>query len=277
MRAGFGAVAALWAVGFAAGAQGACVLEARWSPQAPYWVAQPDPGPSGYLAEALRELARRRGCELRFVEMPWARGIAEMRAGRVDLMAGAVRTPEREAFAWFSRPMNRSPVVLVLRASVPRTVRIPTLAALAETTLSIGVQPGAVYSAEYGRLLDDPRFAARLHPVSRPKNAWKMLEEGRLDGLLTDEVSAITAEAESGGRLALRQALVVSTEPSRLMVGRYVGLDTAVALDATLGAMIEDGYLPRLRDAWIACTTDPATMGCAAAATPAKDAGPTRR
>lgn len=239
-----------------------CTLETRWEHQPPYWLARPGKPPTGYLAQTLGEAARRIGCEMRFNEMSWARGLTELEAGRIDVIAGAVRSPERERFARFTRPINMARNMLFLRADRASSAALSTLAELADTDLRIGVEAGAVYSPEYRRLLDDPRFASRLRPIIGPQSGWRMLAGNRLDGLLTDEVSAITQSAGSGASTPLKGVLVVSVSTSHVMVGRHLDPATAQALDAALEVMVAEGWLPQLREAWIPCPVDPATMGC---------------
>lgn len=239
-----------------------CVLSTRWSHQPPYWIAVPGQPPTGYLVEVIREAAGRIGCDVRFKEMNWARGVSELKAGRLDLMAGSVRNAERERYARFTRPINTARNVLLLRAEVASTTPLRTLADLADTELTIGIQAGGVYGEEYGRLIDQPRFARRLNPVSTPRASWRMLAEGRLDGIITDEVNALVQRADGYGHVSLEPVLVLSNEPSRIMVGRHVGAEKTAALDDALAAMVSDGWLPRRREAWVPCATDPETMGC---------------
>lgn len=256
---------ALWggaSVAAESGHRDPCVLTTRWNPLSPYWMAREGQPPTGYLAELLVEVGRRTGCEIRFREMNWARGVAEMKAGRVDLIAGAVRSPERDSFAYFTRPINATRSVLLLRAELAATHRFDDLSALAATSLRIGIQAGANYGPEYVALLRDPAFAARLRPIREPKSGWQMLASDRLDGLFTDELSALEHQADTQGQVPLQPVFVLSDEPSRLMVGRHVGAKQAEALDTAIGSMVADGWLPRLREAWIPCPTDPSTMGC---------------
>jgi len=265
MRLLFALLAALCACAPASaepGQRDPCVLTTRWNPLPPYWLAREGQPPTGYLAELLTELGRRAGCEVRFREMNWARGVAEMRAGRIDLIAGAVQSTERDRFAYFTRPINATRNVLLLRAELAATVDVDDLSALAATELRIGIQAGANYGPEYVALSRDPAFAARLRPVLEPKSGWQMLESDRLDGLFIDELSALNYQAGTSGRVPLKQIFIFSDEPSRVMVGRHLDAEKAEALDRAIDAMVSDGWLPRLREAWIPCPTDPSTMGC---------------
>lgn len=239
-----------------------CTLRARWGEHPPYCVRLPDGGLSGYYAEAIREAGRRVGCSVEFVEMNWARGLRELEAGRIDVMAGALKTPERTRYAHFTRPINLAPNLLFLDAAAARAWPLPRLSALADTPLWIGVVAGAGYSAEYLRLLDDPRFAARLQKVPDVTRGWRMLAEGRLDGIISDQSAGFFHGVGLPGGRQLVPVLVLSAEPAKVMVGRHRDAALAQALDAAFGEMIAEGWLPQLREAWIPCAVDPATMGC---------------
>ncbi len=239
-----------------------CTLRVRWSEHPPYKVRLPGGERSGYYAEALREAGRRIGCEVEYVEMNWARGLSELAAGRIDLMSGAQPTAERARIARFTRPINLAPNLLFLDAAAARAWPLPRLAALADTPLVIGVVASATYSLEYAELLDDPRFVARLHKVPDVSRGWRMIAEGRLDGIVADQSAAFVQGLGLPGGRELVPVLVLSAEPARVMVGRHRGRALAEALDAAFAAMIAEGWLPRLREAWIPCAADPATMGC---------------
>lgn len=244
MRLLFALLAALCACAPASaepGPRNPCVLTTRWNPLPPYWLAREGQPPTGYLAELLTELGRRTGCEVRFREMNWARGVAEMRAGRIDLIAGAVQSPERDRFAYFTRAINATRNVLVLRAELAATVDVDDLSALAATELRIGIQAGANYGPEHVALSRDPAFAARLRPILEPKIGWQMLASDRLDGFFIDELSALSYQADMSGRVPLKQVFIFSDEPSRVMVGRHLGAAKAGAVDRAIDAMVADG------------------------------------
>jgi len=243
-------------------ASASCQLRARWSEHPPYKVRLPDGTRSGYYAEALREAGRRIGCEIEFVEMNWARGLFELAAGRIDLMSGALPTAERARIARFTRPINLAPNLLFLDAAVARAWPLPRLAALADTPLLVGVVAGAIYSIEYAALLGEPAFLARLHKVPDVGRGWRMIAEGRLDGIISDQSAGFAQGIGLPDGRQLVPVLVLSSEPARVMVGRHRGAALAEALDAAFGAMIDEGWLPKLRSSWIPCEVDVATMGC---------------
>ncbi|MEE8350315.1 MAG: transporter substrate-binding domain-containing protein [Acidobacteriota bacterium] len=53
---------------------------------------------SGIYIDVMRELAKRTGLDVRFIEVPFKRALAMMQYGNADIMLGPNRTEEREAY-----------------------------------------------------------------------------------------------------------------------------------------------------------------------------------
>ena len=261
--------ASAWAddrVGAAAATPGEseCAPRVRWEHYPPYGMAGPDGTPTGYYSDVVAEALRRMGCAPRWVQMPWARGLRELADGRLDVMAGALRTPQREAFARFSTPINLSPNLLFLSGRAAARYPLATLADLRRTPLRIGTEPKVHYGEDYARLLRDPAFVARLHVVPDRPRGWRMLQAGRLDGIIADQATAYVSGTDLRDlQDRLVPVLVLSSEPAHVMLGRRsVDADFARRFDAALATMRADGTMERLREQWIPCDTDPETMGC---------------
>jgi polar amino acid transport system substrate-binding protein len=242
----------------------ACSKTVRWELQPPYGIVRPDGERAGYYTDVAQEALARMGCTSTLVARPWARGLKELEEGQLDLMPGMLFNRERSRYALFSRGINLSPNLLFLTAAASRRTALPRLADLRDTDLKIAIETGAYYSAEYAALLVDPRFAARLHPVPDRARAWLMLESGRVDGVISDQASALVA----GMPLrpvgdAPRPVLMLSSVPARIAFSRRHHDEAFVArFDAAIESMIADGSLLRLRERYVPCPTDPATLGC---------------
>lgn len=244
----------------------ACVKTVRWeAAQPPYNLRDENGEKRGYYADLLTLALQRLGCEARFVDMPWGRGIHELEAGRLDIVTGLLQNPERDRFAWFTRGVNFAPNRLYLSAEAHR--RYPGLTSLADlraTDLKIGVETGAMYSREYNALLADPAFRERLYPAPDRPRAWRMLARHRLDGVVSDDATALLEgfpllPSDSG----VSGVLLLSAEPARIGVSRLRNDESFVRrLDDALGDLIADGTAARLRERYVPCETDPRTMGC---------------
>lgn len=245
---------------------GSCTKTVRWELQPPYGVLRPDGQRAGYYTDVVRMALARMGCTVTLVDRPWPRGLKELEEGRLDVMPGMLWNRERSRYALFSRGINLSPNLLLLSAEADRRVSLERLADLRDTTLQIAVETGAYYSSEYAALLLDPRFAARLHAVPDRQRAWRMLEGGRVDGVISDEASALVAgmPLRPDGD-APRPVLVLSSVPARVAFSRKHHDAAFVArFDAAIDTMIADGSLLRLREGYVPCPTDPVTLGCRA-------------
>ena len=64
------------------------------------------------IRSALKGLNR----EASFVELLWVGALRELEQGRLDILPGGLRTPEREKFAYFSRPVKSAAATQRLRA-----------------------------------------------------------------------------------------------------------------------------------------------------------------
>lgn len=207
---------------------------------------------------------RRMDCSVQWQELPWARGLAELEGGQLDILPGARRTTERERFAYFSRPVNRSPNVLFMSAAASQRYKFSKLADLVGTEFRLGIQIGVAYGAEYDELIKNPEFVARTLPLTVRRNAWGMLQMGRLDGLISDEVTA-WVELESLGltKAVVRTRIVTSDEPGHYAVSKLSNSAEWVAsLDRALNAMVADGSFKRIRERYVPCVTSLETLGC---------------
>lgn len=245
-------------------AQAACVRSARWADDGVYSYRGPDGLPTGLYVELLREAMRRLDCTVQWVELPWARGLAELEGGQIDILPGARKTADRERFAYFSRPVNRSPNVLFMSTAAQQRYKFSKLADMVGTDFRLGIQIGVAYGPEYDELIKTPEFAARTLPLTVRRNAWGMLQMGRLDGLIADEVTA-WVELESLGlsKAVVRTRLVTSDEPAHYALSKQSNNpEWVAALDRTLNAMLADGSFKRIRERFVPCTTSPETQSC---------------
>lgn len=242
----------------------ACSKSVRWYDDGAYSFRGADGQPTGLYVELVREALRRMDCSAQWQEMPWARGLVELEAGKLDILPGARKTPEREKFAYFSRPVNRSPNVLFVSKAAGQRFAFTRLADMVGTDFKLGIQLGVAYGAEYDELIKTPDFLARTQPLTSRRSAWGLLQMGRLDGLISDEVSA-WVELQSLGlsNAVVRTRVVTSDDPGLLALSRFSNTpDFVAALDRALLAMMNDGSYKRIRERFVPCVTSAETVSC---------------
>jgi polar amino acid transport system substrate-binding protein len=245
----------------AAGAQD-CVRTARWNDDAPYFVRGENGSIRGIDADLLTEVLRRIGCRPEFEPMPWARALVELEAGRVDVVTSAFRTPDRERFAYFSKPYHRSPNVLFV--AVAQKGRIKHLSDIRNLPFRLGAQIGVAYGPEYDALFDDSRFASHLVPITDRRLAWEMISLDRLDGLIADESSAIIEIKSLGLEGAIqRSSVVVSTTPAMFAFSkRSVSPDFVARFNQALTDTLADGTYKTILERYLPCTVSASKLGC---------------
>lgn len=227
----------------------ACEVRARWNDDPPYAMRLADGKLAGLNVELVEQTLSRMGCRVRWLELPWARALVELEAGRLDVLPGGFRRPEREAFAYFVAQHDLSRNRLFVRqADRARLGNASRLSEVLQPETRLGVQIGVVYGPEYAELMTQPAFRARLTQATTRRSLWQMLDMGRVDGVLASEATARWELAQEG----LHQRIVatdvtLSNEPAYVLVSKR-SQDAAWAQryqDATL-ALRADGTLARI-------------------------------
>lgn len=242
----------------------ACEKTVRWFDDAPYSFRAPDGTISGFQVELIRETFKRMGCRPRFVNMPWARALVELESGRLDVLPGIFRNREREAFAYFSIPAVQSPNVLYIAPAAQAKYHLTKLDDILGTPFRLGVQIGVSYGVEFELLKADRRFQNNYVPVTMRRAAWKMMEIGRIDGIIADEASARFELGQLGLDQSLaRNMLVVSTTTAMFGFSkRSTAPHFVKAFNRALESTLADGKYRAMRDRHLRCPARIKVLGC---------------
>ena len=226
----------------------ACEVRARWNDDPPYSMRLADGRLTGLNVELVEQTLARMGCRARWLELPWARALVELEAGRLDVLPGGFRRPEREAYAYFVAQHELSRNLLYVRRADRARIGGATRLSDVGPELRLGVQIGVVYGPEYAQLLGQPGFRARLTQATTRRSLWQMLEMGRVDGVLASEASARWELAQEG----LHQRIVatdvmLSNEPAFVLVSKRAR-DAAWAqrYQEAHQALLADGTMARI-------------------------------
>ena len=227
----------------------ACTKKLRWYQDPPYSMRLPDGRIGGWSVDLTQELMKRMGCTLVMEEMPFARALLELKEGRIDMLDGAFATPERLAYAHFSKPTLRSRNLVFIRTTDRARFKEQTLGDLHRAGWQFGIQAGVAYGPAYSALEKDASFRAKRQTVPRRAGLWKMLALGRVDVVIADE---LTARYELGAAKLDEQitatTLVVSEDPSPMAFSKATtDLGFVQRFDTALQTMRIDGSYDRLR------------------------------
>ena len=242
----------------------ACVKSVRWVNTPPYAFKDAQGTIRGLHVDLAQEALGRLDCEARLVEMPWPRAMVELKLGRLDLLPGAANTPDRETFAYFSRPTNGARNVLFIPRTVERKYTLTKLADIIGTDFRLAVQRGSTYGNAYEALLTKPDFNARLTYVYSQESALRMMAAGRAEGYISDELSGLYAIDRLGlGRILQRSKIVTSKDADHIAFSKASN-DTAFVkrFDQALGNMVTDGTYKQILERYLSCPVNVEKLGC---------------
>lgn len=228
---------------FSAPTYGDCDITLRWDDDPPYFMAQEDEV-VGMDADLVREAMARLGCSLSFEKLPWARALRELRDGRVDMLSGAYRTPEREQYGHYSKVVGLvSPNILFVRRSDEARFDLSGLRELLESNFRLGAQISVTYSDEYSALVQNPDYEQNIQYLSRRESLWKMLARNRIDGVVASRLTGLYEVKELGlSGTITPSSLVVSNKPAYFVFSKASVSSGFVAnFDVVLRAMLDDG------------------------------------
>lgn len=196
--------------------------------------------PTGALCEVLTEAGHRAGVRIEFRFLPWARGLQETRAGRVDAIFPVFRTPERETYLTF-------PEEELLAERMAWFARAGTAIAFDGDVKALADRRiGIVNQSSYGPRLDASLRNGDLpdpQAIGDTTAAVRVLVAGRID-LLPGFDQGIWAEAQGLGLADRIRELAPPIEEVPAFLAFSQARDRSAerrALDAALKSMKADG------------------------------------
>lgn len=215
----------------------------------PSTIQGPDGTITGEAPDIVAALSERIGIPIEFQGMAWDGIIPSLQTGRIDMIAGMVITPERQAAVQFTDPLNQGTVVMVV--SKDWEGELPTAATLAN--YRIGGQVNSYSSTVIAEVAPDADTTLFTSVI----DAYNELLLGRVDVVVIESASgsyiAMTAfpdqlmmldeQVGEGGSLsgfAIRQG-----EPELLEL-----------LNTAFDEMRADGTLAEIRQRWYGTSAD---------------------
>lgn len=222
----------------------ACGKTLRWDDDPPFSMLLPNGEIGGINVDINRLTLERLGCQVTLVKLPWARALKELELGRLDVLPGAFRRPEREVYAYFSGIiLQPSRNILFMRKGDPARDGLHGLLDLLGTSFRLGAQVGVSYGESYQQLLANDDFASRVFFNPSRGNLWHMIDKGRLDGIIADENSGLYELEQLG--LSKRigpTAVVVSSDAAEVAFSKRSTTPAFVELYArAMRELVEGG------------------------------------
>ncbi len=194
-----------------------CTKTMAWNEDAPFSFSSPAimSKPVGSNIDTANAVFEKLDCSLRFIKMPWARAMAEMKEGRIDLVARAYKNAHRQQFAHFSTVELYSPNMLFLRNEIDPSGKISALPDLIKYQLRLGTQIDVFYGHEFSKLMESKDFSRLVHVNTSRAALWNMMAKGRIDAVIAD-IRSGTVELKQLGiqNLVKNSGVVVTNTPS---------------------------------------------------------------
>lgn len=235
-------------------AAAACEKTLRWDEDPPFSMQTEDGAVVGISIEINRAALARLGCQTKLRKLPWARALKELELGRLDILPGAFRRPEREAYAHFSGPvLPPSRNILFMHSQALQRWSFTRLLELQHTEFRLGAQINVAYGVDYEQLMSDPAFAARVSMVANRSNLWRMVGKDRIDGVIADEYTGAYEILQLGLSDRIKPtAVVVSSEAAEVAFSKR-STDPAFvqAYADALRELVVDGSYARIVQRYI--------------------------
>lgn len=241
-----------------------CEKTVRWNNDPPYSSRNAQGVVTGFYVELLQNALQKMGCSTKLVEMPWARALLELKAGRLDILPGALKTEERNRFALFSSPINSSPNILFMKKSAIEKFKLKSLDDILKTNFRLGAQINVSYGASFDELVKDPAFVRHLSQISNRENGWKMIEIDHIDGLIADEATGlIELQALDLDKLVVKSKVFTSRDSGTVAFSKKT-MDSAFVnnFNTVLKEMIASGEYVRIREKYVPCKVSLQTLAC---------------
>lgn len=202
---------------------------------------------TGYMVDVLQEAFRRLGLVIEVRLVPWARCLAEARAGRIDAIFPTQRTSDREQYLDFTN----TPMFVERQAFFARTgsvaPSVSTPADYAELSLAL------VTGVSYGGAIDQALADGMLHLITRKEDALSLVRllVGNRVLLIAAERQAVLGSAQKLKALQQIQELAPSIQsvPNFLAFTRQRDFSSIRdSFSAAMQSMISDGTYQRILD-----------------------------
>lgn len=140
--------------------------------------------------ELIKAVFRRTSYQFKIISLPWPRVLKGIESGDVDMTLAAGISPERQAYALFSKqPYRYSHYMLFVHRNKLDLFKSATaLADLTKRDILIGALRGAIYSDSYNALLKKEEFVERLAYIGNDQKLPSFVLKGRVDAYIDSEI-----------------------------------------------------------------------------------------
>ncbi len=193
---------------------------------------------TGYDVEIAEAVGKELGVDVEFEETQWDAIFAGLEAGRFDMIANQVSiTPEREQDYVFSAPYTFSKGVVVVNEGDSSISSFDDLE---------GKTTAQSLTSNWYELAE--QSGANIENVEGWAQAVTLLQQGRVDATVNDELTFLDYQNAEGGDTGLEVAATTDDEARNAFAFRAGSDDLAGAVDDALEQLRKDGTLTEISE-----------------------------
>jgi len=182
----------------------ACTLTMGWEPWEPYQYIDAKNQLTGFDIELISNVFEDMSCTVVFKEINWARGIVEVRSGKLDLLPHADYTEQRAQWAHFSDSYRDASQVIYVKKGSSERYPLASLEDIVQIDFRLGVGRGVFIGDEFIRLMKNPEFKKHIYYLPTDElQQYQMLQADRIDGYVRSITAMDSLRAKLGHSLNL--------------------------------------------------------------------------
>lgn len=166
-----------------AGTLQACTLRVHVNDFSPYSYFRDGQWQGSRVVLSTR-LADKLGCQLQLLELTWARALAMLETGELDLMFNLTVTSARERFIWFTLPHHHER--LVFATSLLDWKDVNSIEHIALFPGVIAITQGSYMGEAFMRLVGNDKYKRHIAAVSQRKAKNDLLLKDRAQAVVED-------------------------------------------------------------------------------------------
>lgn len=143
----------------------------------------------GLDKETVELIAKTAGCEVEWIEVPWARALDMVKAGTLMMNTNAIATPVRREFSNMIPYRPDTPNRLFVKKEDLDNKNIKNLKEYMDKhNQNIGTVLGYQYDDEIEALMKDPKYSAKFERISEVEQNINKLMYNRIDGYIMEQL-----------------------------------------------------------------------------------------
>lgn len=226
-----------------------CTLIMGWEPWHPYQFIDTQGVLTGFDIEFVEAIASSIDCIVDYHEVNWARGLVDLKNGRLDLITNANFTEERSTWAHYSDPYRDSSIVIFMRKGESKLYPLESLLDMVGTNFRLGIGRGVIYSKELTELSEQTEFNRHLVyiPTSEMQQ-YQMLQTSRIDGFLRSVTAMESLQKMVGSEINLEiHPLIIGDAKLHIILSKKsVSTELYIRFNQGFHSIMNNGVLDSL-------------------------------